>query len=76
MDKGQPLKWQPIEHSSLVDAAAFDDAADRIFIREHGGAEWVFEDCDEYHWRLLRSEGSSAGSFVMHVLRRHPHRQL
>ena len=63
-----------IDGSTLVKAALYDEAAERIHIWEHAGTHWVFDDCDWNLWRLFMTPHESSGFFVKNVLKRHPHR--
>lgn len=72
----QPNLRIAVEGSTLVSSAMYDDAAERIFVWEHSGRRWVFENCTEDEWASLMSPATSRGEYVMNVLRSHPHRIL
>lgn len=66
-------EWLAVEESTLVREIAFDEAAERIFVRCKPTGLIVFEDCSAKTWNLFRVTGTSKGAYVLHVLSRHRH---
>lgn len=66
-------EWLIIEDSTLVGGIAFDEAAQRIFVRFKPQGLMVFEDCVGKTWDLFRTPGTSKGAYVTQVLSRHPY---
>jgi hypothetical protein len=62
--------------STLVEAAMYDEAAERIHIWDRSGRHWMFDGCDWDLWRLFMVPHESRGAFVVNVLNRHPHRLI
>lgn len=69
-------EWLVVEDSTLVREIAFDEAAERIFVRWKPQGMLVFENCSVETWDLFRVPGTSKGAYVLHVLSRHPHTRL
>ncbi|WP_078893890.1 KTSC domain-containing protein [Streptomyces sp. NRRL S-1022] len=67
------LDWVRVSESKLVAACAYDEAAERIFVRFHSGTVWRFENCSREMWRSLMISGTSKGRYVQDVLSRQEH---
>jgi hypothetical protein len=70
------LEWIGVTNSTLVSAVAFDEAAERIFVKLHSGKVWLFDDCTSDLWEAFVSSGISKGEFMTGVLERRPYREL
>lgn len=64
------LRWLVVDGSTLVQALAYDEAAHRIFVRLHSGAEHVYDGCPPTVWDALRA-APSTGEFVTRILERY-----
>ncbi len=74
---GAPVnEWVRVHDSTLVRALKFDQAAQRIYVRNHSRQLWVYEDCSDLDWTLLMTFGISKGEYIMNVLDRHRNRFL
>lgn len=67
--------WKAFDDSTVIHSAAFDEAADRIFVRLLRGGIVVFEGCDESNWRNFTTPGVSRGEYMTNVLERHSYRR-
>ncbi|MGW5769031.1 KTSC domain-containing protein [Streptomyces longwoodensis] len=68
------LDWVQVTGSTVVAACAYDEAAERIYVRLHSGTIWQFEDCNREMWRSLMIPSISKGRFVQDILSRKEHR--
>lgn len=66
------LDWVQAE-STLVEAAAYDEAAERIFLRRRDGETVVFESCKPRDWDLFLVPGTSPGQYLTRNLQKHPY---
>lgn len=66
-------EWITVDDSTVVHQMAFDETAQRIFVRLKLGGMLVFEDCQTRTWALFRVPGISKGAYVSQVLSLHPH---
>jgi hypothetical protein len=71
-----PVEWIEVAGSTLVAAIAYDDAAERIYVRLHSGDAFYFEDCDVTLWRQFQSPAISKGQFIESVLEHHAYRRV
>jgi hypothetical protein len=71
-----PVEWIDVAGSTIVSAIAYDDAAERIYVRLHAGDIVYFDDCDMALWREFQSPGISKGQFIDNVLERHSYKRL
>lgn len=69
-------EWTKITDSSLVWAVAYDEAAERIFVRVIPKGLIVFEECSPETWSRFGVSGTSRGAYVTNVLMLHPHIRL
>lgn len=63
-------RWQKVGGSTIVQALAYDEAAHRIFVRLHSGAEHVYDGCPPAVWDALCT-APSTGEFVTRSLERY-----
>jgi hypothetical protein len=66
-----PINWINVTESTIVTAIAYDDAAERIFVRLHSGVEFYFDNCDPALWNQFKSPAHSKGEFIKNVLENH-----
>ncbi len=69
-------EWCSVTDSTLVHKVAFDEAAERIFVRLKPRGLVVFEECDIKTWQRFCTEGISKGAYVTQVLSAHPYTEL
>jgi hypothetical protein len=72
----RPTEWITVEKSTLIEAIAYDGAAERIYVRLHSGEEWYFDDCDTHLWERFKSPAMSKGEFLTNVLENHKHTRV
>ena len=62
------VDWQAVEGSTLVAAAAYDPAAERIFVRLHSGLASYYDGCDPREWAAFMLPSTSKGEYLTQVL--------
>ena len=70
-----PADWFNVT-STVIAAIAYDDAAERIYVRLHSGDVVYFEDCDVALWQRFSSPAIGKGEFMKNVLERHTYRRV
>lgn len=71
-----PVEWIDVAGSTIVAAIAYDDAAERIYVRLHSGDEVYFEDCDVTLWQQFQSPAVGKGEFIKNVLEHHAYSRV
>jgi hypothetical protein len=71
-----PVEWMNVAGSTIVAAVAYDDAAERIYVRLHSGDVVYFEDCDAALWQRFQSPALSKGEFIKNVLEHHAYSRV
>ena len=61
------VRWLPVHDSTIVDAAAYDAAAERIYVRLRSGLTQYFDDCPEAEWHGFMADDSK-GRYLTQVL--------
>jgi hypothetical protein len=62
--------WEVVEGSTVVEAARYDPAACRIFVRTHGGHVQGYEDCSDQDWTEFMASHTSKGEYLTRILSR------
>jgi Cdc6-like AAA superfamily ATPase len=69
------LEWERVEGSSLVAAAAYDEAAQQIHVQLHSGIRRTFDQCDANIWTTFLT-ATSKGAYLTNVLASREGREL
>lgn len=65
--------WRHVTGSTRIVAEAYNEEEEKIYVRFHDGAEWVYEDCPMSVWEDFTAPGQSRGKFINEVLDHKPH---
>lgn len=71
----KPADWIDVI-STVIAAIAYDDAAERIYVRLHSGDVVYFEEFDTALWQRFSSPAIGKGEFMKNVLERHVYRRV
>lgn len=66
-------EWIIVPDSTVVIAAMYDDAAERIYVRTQWGLVYAFDHCTSMDWSLFLVPGTSPGEYYERVLKKHPY---
>lgn len=64
--------WNPVHHSSRIIAEAYDEDAQRIYVRFTDGTEWWYGNCPRHVWEEFTAPGQSRGKYIHKVLDNNP----
>lgn len=62
------MNWLGTPDSTIVSSCAYDDAAERIYVRLYSGTIWRYEECSRELWHRFIAQGTSKGEFLANVL--------
>lgn len=65
--------WTPVHGSTVVAAAMYDEAAERIYVRRLDGWVYAFDQCTQRDWDLFLVKGARPGEYLVRVLSTHPY---
>ena len=66
------IEWTPVSGSSRVVAEAYDEDAERIYVRFPNGVEWWYAACPHSVWLEFTAPGQSRGQYIHGVLNHKP----
>ena len=66
------IEWSPVSGSSRIVAEAYDDEAERIYVRFPDGVEWWYAACPRHVWEQFTAPGQSRGLYIHQVLNQKP----
>lgn len=67
------LEWEPVLDSDRIVAEAYDEEAEKIYVRFHDGVEWWYANCPPRVWEEFTAPGQSRGKYIHNVLDHKPH---
>ena len=66
------IEWSPVSGSSRIVAEAYEEEAERIFVRFPDGVEWWYAACPRHVWDEFTAPGQSRGQYIHQVLNHKP----
>lgn len=66
------IEWSPVSGSSRIVAEAYDEEAERIYVRFPDGVEWWYAACPRHVWEEFTTPGQSRGQYIHLVLNHKP----
>jgi hypothetical protein len=64
--------WNPVHNSSRIVAEAYDEEAQRIYVRFPDGVEWWYGNCPRRVWEEFTAPGQSRGKYIHQILDNKP----
>ena len=66
------MEWASVSGSERIVAEAYDEEAERIYVRFPNGVEWWYAACPPQVWDEFTSPGQSRGQYINDVLNYKP----
>ena len=66
------IEWSPVSGSSRIVAEAYEEEAERIYVRFPDGVEWWYAACPRHVWDEFTALGQSRGQYIHQVLNHKP----
>lgn len=66
------FEWIPVSGSKRIVAEAYDESAERIYVRFTDGVEWWYAACPRAVWDEFTAVGQSRGQYIHRVLNNKP----
>jgi len=66
------VEWISVSGSSRIVAEAYDEEAERIYVRFPDGVEWWYAACPRSVWEEFTAPGQSRGQYIHRVLDHKP----